>query len=151
MKECINVWEKRRINGNQMPKDQLRAEIDAFISNKSNCAFATGYGTYIRNTPMRYSYKGGKFILITEGGYKFKGLSANSHVCLAIYDTHDLDSNTMGVTVEGIAKVTEIVKENATSKDPRSFMITVVPYLFDYLNYKLPERGYYQLQRLEID
>lgn len=149
MKESILVWEKRRIGGNSMPRNELIAEVESFIKNRSNCALATGYGTYIRNTPMRYSFVDGVFHFITEGGLKFKGLSANPHVCIAIYDTNDTSSSTVGVTVEGIAVVTKMPNSDATPKDSEKYMITVTPTTIDYLNYGLPSRGYYQLQKLE--
>lgn len=150
MKDSIYVWEKRRINGKSMPKDDLKAEIDAFISKRSNCALATGYGTYIRNTPMRYSYKDGKLFFITEGGNKFRGLSANAHVCIAIYDSDNTASETAGVTIEGTAITTVMEKEHVSLKEPQRFMIVVTPTVIDYLNYSLPKRGYYQLQRLSF-
>lgn len=150
MKDSILVWEKRRINGKSMPKDELKAEIDAFISKRSNCALATGYGTYIRNTPMRYSYKDGKLFFITEGGNKFRGLSANSHVCIAIYDSDNTTSETAGVTIEGTATITVMEKENISLKEPQRFMIVVSPTIIDYLDYSLIKRGYYQLQRLSF-
>lgn len=151
MKEAINVWERRRISGVAMPRDELLKEVENFILQRANCSLATGYGTYIRNTPMRYSYRDGKFIFITEGGLKFKGLFSNPHVSLAIYDVQDVSSDTVGLTVEGKAFVTEFKTEQDQPADPTRFMITVTPTLMDYLNSSLLQRGYFQLQRLTFD
>lgn len=148
MQKAINVWEKRRITGKAMPKAQLMQEVESFLKARCNCALATGFGTYIRNTPMRYTYKDGKFIFITEGGYKFKGLSANPQVCIAVYDTNNVSSDTVGVTIEGVANVMEMHQENAKPTDPTRYIITVTPTLIDYLDSSLPARGFYSLQRL---
>lgn len=155
LKSAINVWEFRRIDNANMPRNELFAEIEEFIKARSNCAMATGSGTYVRNTPMRYVYKDRKFFLITEGGYKFKALSVNPHMCLAIYDSFDMGSDTHGLTIEGSAEVSEFTAGVDASKLSSAiapkFLITFTPKTFDYLNSDLPARGFYQLQRYVVE
>lgn len=151
IKSAVNVWEMRRISGVQMPRGELLTEFEDFVSKRANCALATGSGTYVRNTPMRYSYRAGRFYLFTEGGFKFKGLQANPNVCLAIYDPADTSSITRGVTVEGEAVVSEYKPDaNANNSTAQLFMITITPRAIDYLNPDFEKKGYYQLQRLQF-
>lgn len=148
LKSAVNVWEMRRLAASQVPKDELKRLIDDFISNRANCSLATGYGTQVRNTPMRYTYKNGKFIFLSEGGYKFKGLQHNPHVSIAIYDSNNTNSETHGLTVDGEAIITEY--DPTGTGNSNLFMITVTPKTFDYLDSGLPARGYYQLQKLVL-
>ena len=149
MKHAIYTWEKGREQGDSMPRELLEKEVENFIKVRSNCSLATGYGTYIRNTPMRYSYKNGNFLFITEGGYKFKGLILNKNVSISIFDTNNLSSNTVGMTIEGEASVTEFSEKDRKITDARKFLITVVPKSIDFLNSNFTSNGYYPLQHLD--
>ena len=95
----------------EMPEDELRQYVNAYISANDVCALATGYGDYVRCTPLEYSYRDGCFWIFTEGGEKFIGLEKNENVCLAIFDSnisfHDLKS----VQVMGRARVVEPMSE----------------------------------------
>lgn len=150
MKHAIYTWEKRRESGEPMPREELLDEVNDYIGKRVNCSLATGYGTYIRNTPMRYSYKNGLFFLVTEGGHKFKGLLQNKNVSITIFDSDQVGADTVGITVEGTAVVTEFSAKDRKMSEARKFLITVKPTSIEYLNSELPERGYYQLQRLEF-
>ena len=72
-----------------MPANQLWAAIEEYIQCNNTCALATGYGDFIRCTPIEYSWHNDAFWMFSEGGKKFVGLEENKNVCLAIYDRYD--------------------------------------------------------------
>ena len=82
---AASFWE-RKTSEFPMEESELRGAVDAFIGRHKICALATGYGDFVRNTPIEYNYTGGKFWFFSEGGLKFKALKDNKNVCLAIYE-----------------------------------------------------------------
>ena len=108
-KAASDFWKKQ--SRKEMPEDELKQYVNAYISANDVCALATGCGDYVRCTPLEYSYRDGCFWIFTEGGEKFIGLEQNKNVSLAIFDSnisfHDLKS----VQVMGKAKIIEPMSE----------------------------------------
>lgn len=61
--------------------------------------------TYVRCTPIEYSFHDGKFWMFSEGGEMFIGLEKNENVCLAIYDKSDGFGNLKSIQVMGKAEL----------------------------------------------
>ena len=56
---AANYWKQKERT--EMPKEQLKEKIEAYIQANNTCALATGAGNFIRCTPLEYSYHDEKF------------------------------------------------------------------------------------------
>lgn len=89
----------------EMPRELLKEELISILQQHNTCALATGYGEYVRCTPIEYTYKDGQVYLITEGGRKFISMQQNPRVCIAIFDSFTSMSNIKGLQIMGRAEV----------------------------------------------
>ena len=80
-----NFWIEQQKTAVHMSRDMALDHIRKFIENHDTCGFATGYGDYIRCTPIEYTYMDGDFWFVSEGGSKFIGLEKNRNVSMAIF------------------------------------------------------------------
>ena len=85
-RQAANFWTERDAHGKRMDRETLLAEIDAFLAARRVCALATGFGEFVRCTPIEYSWRDGKLWMFSEGGLKFSALEHNRNVCAAIYE-----------------------------------------------------------------
>lgn len=99
-----NFWVEQQKNAVHMERDPLKKHIEQFIQAHNTCGFATGYGTYIRCTPIEYTYMDGDFWFISEGGNKFIGLEKNRNVSLAIFEYYGNVKDSHGLQVMGKAE-----------------------------------------------
>ena len=51
-----NFWIEQQKTAKHMDRDAAWAHIEGFIKGHNTCGFATGYGDYIRCTPIEYTY-----------------------------------------------------------------------------------------------
>ena len=91
----------------EMPSDQVRAWVEAFLGEKGVCALATGAGGYVRCTPLEFSYHDGAVWIFTEGGRKFVGLAKNKRVSVAVFDQDPGFGSLRSVQIQGMAEVVE--------------------------------------------
>lgn len=105
--EAASYWEEKSITSVKMNRDALQVEMEKFIQKHNTCALATGYGDFVRCTPIEYSLMDGAFWMFSEGGLKFHALKNNKNVCLAIYDPYDGFGKLAGMQVTGTAKLVE--------------------------------------------
>lgn len=105
--EAASYWEQKDAQTTQMDRNSLLKEIEKFILAHNTCALATGFGDFVRCTPIEYNYYSGKFWLFSEGGFKFKALKNNKNVCLAIYDPYTGFDKLGGMQVVGKAALVE--------------------------------------------
>ncbi len=89
----------------------LMSEIEAFICNNDTCALATGFGEFVRCTPIEYTYHDSAFWLFTEGGEKFISLEHNKNVCIAIFDKFSGFGHLKGMQISGTAQTIETFSE----------------------------------------
>jgi uncharacterized protein YhbP (UPF0306 family) len=87
------------------------SEIEAFICNNDTCALATGFGEFVRCTPIEYTYHDSAFWLFTEGGEKFIYLEHNKNVCIAIFDKFSGFGHLKGMQISGTAQIIETFSE----------------------------------------
>lgn len=161
-KKAATYWTEKDIDTVKMEPASLRAEIEKFILAHNTCALATGFGTFVRCTPIEYTYKGRKFWMLSEGGQKFIGLEENKNVALAIYDNYAGFGNLGGLQVTGVATIVEPWSEEylallaykkipaqSLKKLPNAMhMIQVTPVEMDFLNSELKEQGVSTRQHL---
>lgn len=104
-KSAANFWEGKERK--EMPAEQLKSIVEEYLGSSSVCALATGYGDYVRCTPLEYSYHNGKFWIFTEGGKKFIGLEKNDNVSLAVFDKNPSFGELKSVQIMGKAEIVE--------------------------------------------
>lgn len=159
-----------RINGllegytKKLERDDLYYEIDKFIGLHNTCALSTGYGDYIRSTPIEYIYYKRNFYFITEGGLKFVGILQNPNVSICIYDNYKAMNKLAGLQIRGISEIIpigtkeyyELMKQkNLTEDSLKKFhvnlnLIKVYPEKFEFMNSEFAKKGYDIKQILNI-
>ena len=100
-----NFWIEQQKTAVHMPEEKALAHIQNFIKNHNTCGFATGYGDYIRCTPIEYTYMDGEFWFVSEGGSKFIGLEKNRNVSLAIFEYYGDVRDSHGLQVMGTVEL----------------------------------------------
>lgn len=149
-------WQEKDKSAVHMPKTQLLGEIEAFIQSHNTCALATGYGEFVRCTPIEYNYMDGKFWLLSEGGMKFYALENNKNVCLAIFDNYTGFGSLGGMQVTGVAELVEpwskeyrkllefkkIQEENLKKLPHTLYLIKITPARIDIMQSEFKKKGY---------
>lgn len=153
-KEAAEYWTKKEQT--DMPREDLKKVIDAYVAKNNTCALATGTGEFVRCTPIEYSFHDEKFWMFSEGGEKFIGLEKNANVCLAIFDKYEGFGNLSSVQVMGKAELIEpfsdVYNAHAEYKkiplaalqklDPPMNLICVTPTKIDALFSEFKKNGY---------
>lgn len=155
-KKASKYWIEKDQQSKSINRKTLRNEIEKFIQSHNTCALATGFDTFIRCTPIEYTYLNQCFYLFSEGGLKFKGLEENKNVCLAIFEEYSGFGNLKGMQVMGQASLIEpfsdeylklldykkISKSAIEKMDHPMNLIKVVPTQIDFLNSDFVKEGY---------
>lgn len=105
--EAADYWQKKDATGKKLSREALLTVMEEYIEANNTCALATGFGTFVRCTPIEYSYHDGAFWMFSEGGLKFLALERNKNVCLAIFDRFNGFGKLNGMQVTGIAEIVE--------------------------------------------
>lgn len=151
-----NYWVEKDAADKHMSPEEVKKEIDAFSSSHNTLALATGYGDYVRCTPVEYTYYKDSYWIMSEGGKKFIGLEKNRNVAFAVFDPYEGFGKINGMQVEGTAELIEPFSEEynaflalkkipveAIKKLPEPMpMIRIVPKDTDLLESALKEKGY---------
>ena len=162
--QAAGYWDQKDAAGVKMPREQLMQAMEAYIRANNTCALATGAGTFIRCTPIEYSYHDGAFWMFSEGGKKLLGLARNPNVCLAIYDKYNGFGTLHGMQVTGKAEMIEPFSEAykahaAHQKIPLEalrqllhpmHLIRVQPERIDYLCSDFKKQGFDSRQAVEF-
>ena len=100
-----NFWVEQQKTAVHMDRQDAYEHIVHFILHHNTCGFATGYGDYIRCTPIEYTYMNGEFWFVSEGGFKFIGLEKNKNVSLAIFEYYGDMRDSHGLLVMGTVEL----------------------------------------------
>jgi len=160
--QAASYWEEKDSRSVKMERGALLAVMEEFIAAHNTCALATGCGTFVRCTPIEYSYLNGKFWMLSEGGLKFRALAGNSNVCLAIFDPYSGFGALGGMQVTGTAEMVEpwsgeylqllafkkLSAENLKRLPHTLYLIRVTPERIDFLWSKFKKLGYDPRQQL---
>ena len=111
LEAAARYWDEKDADSVKLDRDRLRAIVTEYVEANNTCALATGTGTYVRCTPIEYSYHDGCFWMFSEGGKKFIGLGENPNVCLAIFDKYEGFGALRGLQVTGRAELVEPFSE----------------------------------------
>jgi hypothetical protein len=155
-REAADYWKKHDEGTVKMPADLLKKEAEAYIEANDTCALATGFGKFIRCTPIEYMYFDGAFWMFTEGGEKFTGLKDNPAVCIAIFDRYGGFGKLKGMQVSGKAELPELFSEVYNRAAERKkippealkklnhpmYLIKIVPEKIEFLNSDFKNKGF---------
>lgn len=86
--------------------DVLQA-IEDFLQHHNTGVLATGWGRYVRSTPLEYVYKDGHLYIFSEGGGKFANLYRNDQVSFSVCDPFSDFQHLAGLQLHGTAKIVE--------------------------------------------
>ena len=103
-KRFQQFWVEQQKTAVHMDSEKVFEHVENFIRNHNTCGFATGYGDYVRCTPIEYTYMDGAFWFVSEGGNKFIGLEMNRNVSLAIFEYYGNPKDSHGLQVMGKAE-----------------------------------------------
>lgn len=159
---AADYWKVRDAAQEPMDRKSLMAAMEEYIGANNTCALATGSGTFVRCTPIEYTYHQGMFWMFSEGGEKFAALEKNKNVCLAIYDKYNGFGNLKGMQVMGTAEiVTPFSDEYVAAADfkgipvetlkklPRPMnLIRIKPVSIDFLNSDFKKIGFSSRQKI---
>ena len=162
--QAASYWEKKDAAGARMDRQALLEEAERFISARSTCALATGSGSFVRCTPIEYSYLDGQFWMFSEGGLKFRALAENKNVCLAVFDGYGGFGGLGGMQVTGTARIVEPWSEDycrllAFKKIPEEalrqlpspmYLLAVTPARIDFLNSDFKKQGFDARQHIDF-
>ena len=118
-RQAAEYWDVLDADARHMPEDEIKQAVEAYLAANNTCALATGTGSFIRCTPIEYTYLEGVFYMFTEGGHKFIGLESNKQACLAIYDNYGGFGSLKGMQVSGYVDLIEPFRQNITRLRPR--------------------------------
>lgn len=139
----------------QLNKEELSEEINKYILEHNTCVLSTGYGDFVRSTPIEYTYVKGKFYFFTEGGLKFRGILENPNVSISIFDEYKGMSNLKGLQIFGeaeilnnyndeyieVAKIKEIDTSTIKNMAINLNVIKVKVKKFEFLNSDFSKKG----------
>lgn len=162
--KAASYWVEKDKESVQMERDRLLAEIEKFILSHNTCALATGYGGFVRCTPIEYTYWDGKFWLLSEGGLKFKALECNKKVCLAIFDSYSGFDQLCGMQISGTAElvtpwseeymdlleVKKLSAENLKKLPITMHLIKITPNQIDFLWSEFKKMGFSARQHVSF-
>lgn len=162
--KAAEFWTERETERKKMPKDKILEKFEDFLGNKHVCALGTGYDDFVRCTPLEYSYKDGMVYIVTEGGFKFRGLSENKRVSMAVFDQDpdfgnlrsvqvygyaDVYDNSESEFADGIDKIGYKMEAFENLKHPM-YMLKIKPIDADMLFSCFKEEGYDAKQHIEF-
>ena len=162
--EAAKYWQRKDAQGKKLSKDALLPIIEEYINANSTCALATGSGSFVRCTPIEYSYHDGAFWMFSEGGMKFFALEQNENVSLAIFEPYDGFGKLNGMQIAGTAELVEPFCEEyeraasvkhipleALKKLPSPMhLIKVTPKHIDFLRSAFKDSGYDSRQSMDF-
>ena len=163
-KKAASYWIEKDAKAVQMDRDELFKEIEKFIITHNTCALATGYGDFVRCTPIEYNYKDGLFWMFSEGGLKFKALEKNKRVSFAIYDSYVGFGKVSGMQISGTAEIVEpwtdeymellrfknISAEGLKKLQITMYLIKITPVRIDFLCSEFKRLGFDSRQHLNF-
>ncbi|MCC3671187.1 MULTISPECIES: flavodoxin domain-containing protein [Terrisporobacter] len=138
------------------PANVTKKEIETFLINKNTCTLATGYGDFVRATPLEYEYYNENLYIISEGGLKFIGLLKNNQVSICIYEDYKNMNNLCGLQISGEAEILqpwceeylevftrkELKIENISKLPFNMNIIKIVPTKYEFLCSKFKNLGF---------
>jgi len=154
--KACSYWERKDADTVKMDDETLGEEIRRYLRANNTCALATGYGEFVRCTPMEYGFHDDALWMFSEGGKKFAALERNPNVCAAIFNPYEGFGRICGMQVSGRAELIEpfsdaYVQAAAWRKLPLAalkkleepmHLIRIAPERVDFLCSDFKKRGF---------
>lgn len=109
--QAQTFWTRKDETENKMEADDIYSWLDSFLSAHKVLALATGGDTYIRCTPLEYTWHEGALWIFTEGGLKFKALKENKKVAAAVFETNASFGGLKSLQIEGVAEIVDLFSD----------------------------------------
>ena len=159
--EAATYWEKEDAHAVRMDREALLRAMERYIDAHNTCALATGFGGFVRCTPIEYRYFEGKFWMLSEGGLKFRSLEHNRRVCLAVYEPYG-QGPLAGMQIVGDAEMIEpwspeylrflkvrgLPEVQLRKLSHPMYLIRVTPSRIDYLSSEFKKHGFSSRQHI---
>ena len=150
----------------EVEEHKLQDKIEDFIRQHRSLALATAASGYLRCTPLAYMYLDHVFYVITEGGYKFRGILENGDASAAIYDELPEDGSRIA-SLQILCKAAPVpvgsdeyytamaaggmTKDKLDAMPITLFLLKIVPLRYEYLDTDLAREGYDTKQILDTE
>lgn len=105
--KAASFWDEEAKGAAVMERGALERVVKAFLASHSTCALATGWGDFVRCTPLEYIWWKDRFWFFSEGGHKFTALAHNQNVSLAVFEPYEGFGRLLGIQVAGRAELIE--------------------------------------------
>lgn len=109
--KAAEFWQTKDQNTKQLSDEEIWSAVSEYIAANNTCALATGYGEYVRCTPIEYMFFDDCLWMFSEGGAKFEALENNSNVSVAIFEKYTGPKNLKGLQVMGKANVVDLYSD----------------------------------------
>lgn len=163
--EAENYWKIHDEYSIKMDCRDILKAAEKFLSDHNTCALATGFGNFVRCTPIEYSWINGSFYLLSEGGIKFRALAENKNVSLAVFEMYKGFDKIESIQVTGKAEIIRHGSEEysrvlAFKKIPESaiqklshpmYLIKIVPKSMELLFSEFKKNGFDSRQQVTIE
>ncbi len=150
----------------EVEEHKLTERIETFIRQHRSLALATAAAGYLRCTPLEYMYLDHVFYVITEGGFKFRGILENGDASAVIYDERT-DASDRFVSLQILCKAAPVpvgsdeyytamaaggmTREKLSAMPITLFLLKIVPLRYEYLDSDLMQEGYDIKQILDTE
>ena len=150
----------------EVEEHKLTEKIETFIRQHRSLALATAAAGYLRCTPLEYMYLDHVFYVITEGGFKFRGILENGDASAVIYDERT-DVSDRFVSLQILCKAAPVpvgsdeyytamaaggmTREKLGAMPITLFLLKIVPLRYEYLDSDLMREGYDIKQILDTE
>lgn len=155
-------WKKHDEQAVKMERDAVMKAAEKFLNAHNTCALATGFGDFVRCTPIEYNWLNSSFYLLSEGGMKFKALAENKNVSLAVFEMYTGFGSIAGIQVSGKAEMIEFdseeykqvlaakkILESAIRNLPHPmYLIKVIPQSMELLFSEFKKNGFDSRQKI---
>jgi nitroimidazol reductase NimA-like FMN-containing flavoprotein (pyridoxamine 5'-phosphate oxidase superfamily) len=156
LERAATFWVRKDADERQMDSDDVRSQVDEFLSQRKICALATGGGDSIRCTPLEYDWRDGALWIFSEGGLKFRGLRESGRVSVAVFDANGSFGKLRSAQIQGTAQIvdpssSEYEAEAQARRIPLQtlrdvpepmWLIKIVPTEITLLNSGFKEKGF---------
>lgn len=154
--QAVTFWSRKDAAEQKMEPAEIRSRVDEFLSSHNVLALAAGGASFLRCTPLEYSWQDGALWIFTEGGLKFRALRENAHVAAAVFDADGSFGSLASIQLEGEAEIVrpfsdEYVRAAAFRQIPLEslkklpepmWLLKIVPTEMTFLNSAFRREGF---------
>lgn len=103
-----SFWIKKDAESKHMDDQELYERIDHFLSEHKVLALASGDASFIRCTPLEYTWHDDALWIFSEGGMKFRALKNNPHVSAAVFESNMSFGSLLSCQIQGQVEMVDL-------------------------------------------